>query len=47
MAAEPAMKFRRLSNMVAKLFLNRITLPDQAANRKRAAHFCVFRSPHL
>jgi hypothetical protein len=48
MAAEPAMKLRRLSaDMVAKLFLNRITLPDQAADRKRVAQFCVFRSPQV
>jgi hypothetical protein len=36
MAAEPAMKLRRLSaDMVAKLFLSGVTLPDQASNRKR------------
>jgi hypothetical protein len=43
MAAEPAMKLRRLSvDMVAKIFLNGRTLPDQAINRKQLAQYCVF-----
>jgi hypothetical protein len=46
MAAEPAMKLRRLTaDMVAKLFLNGLTLPDQATNRKPACAVLRIRSP--
>jgi hypothetical protein len=46
MAAEPAMKLRRLTaDMVAKLFLNGFTLPDQAPNRKRCCAVLRIRSP--
>jgi hypothetical protein len=47
MAAEPVMKLRRLiADMVAKLFLNGITLPDQALVRKPACAVLRIRSPH-
>jgi hypothetical protein len=46
MAAEPAMKLRRLTaDMVAKLFLNGLTLPDQAVNRKRCCAVLRIHSP--
>jgi hypothetical protein len=48
MAAEPAMKLRRLSSdMVAKLFLSGVTLPDRASNRKPACAVLRIHSPQL
>jgi hypothetical protein len=48
MAAEPAMKLRRLSaDMVAKMFQNGRTLPDQAINRKRCCAILRIRSSRV